>query len=51
MADDRKKFVGAVSLVLGLFAWLGEKLGWITAKVSDGLTAVSLGLGALATFA
>jgi hypothetical protein len=51
VGDDRKKFVGAVSLVLGLFAWLGGKVGRITRKVSDGLTTVSLGLVALAAFA
>ena len=51
MNGNQKKTAGIASLVLGLFAWISEKLGWISAKVANVLNLVSLGLGALVTFA
>lgn len=46
-----KKMLGAASLLLGLFAWLGEKLGLITRQTSDWLNFGSAVTGAIATFA
>jgi hypothetical protein len=50
MSASSSRNVGIASLLLGLFAWLGEKFGLITAKVADVMTAASLVTGAIATF-
>jgi len=50
MSASSKKNLGVVSLVLGLVAWLGEKLGLITSKVADVITVGSLVTGAAAVF-
>ncbi len=51
MSSSARKDFGIASLVLGLVAWLGEKLGWITKQVADWITGASLVAGAIATFA
>ncbi len=51
MQASSKKMLGAASLLLGLFAWLGEKLGLITRQTSDWLNFGSAVTGAIATFA
>jgi hypothetical protein len=46
-----KKAVGVASLLLGLLAWLGERFGLITERVSDWASFGSLVTGVIATFA
>lgn len=46
-----KKGAGIISLVLGLFAWLGDKYAWFSAKVTETLNVLSLAFGAVTTFA
>jgi hypothetical protein len=50
-SSDVKKGAGVVSLMLGIVAWLGEKSSWFSQKVADALNFLSLGFGAVATFA
>jgi len=47
---NMRKGAGIVSLVLGVLAWLGDRYAWFTAKTSEGLNALSLTFGAVATF-
>lgn len=49
--SDVKKGAGVVSLVLGIVAWLGEKYAWFSERMADALNFLSLGFGAVATFA
>jgi hypothetical protein len=48
--SSSKKNLGIISFLLGLAAWLGEKLGLITSKIADAITVGSLVTGAIATF-
>ena len=51
MQSSTRKALGVASLLLGLFAWLGEKLGLITRRTSDWLNFGSAATGVIATFA
>jgi len=46
-----RKILGVASLVLGLLAWLGERLGLITRRTSDLASFGSAVTGVIATFA
>lgn len=46
-----KKGAGIASLLLSILAWLGQKYEWFTAKTNDGLNALAVMCGAVATFA
>jgi hypothetical protein len=50
VSASSKKVLGVASLLLGLFAWLGEKLGLVTQRVSDWASFGSAIAGAIATF-
>jgi hypothetical protein len=51
MSSSSKKVLGVASLLLGLFAWLGERLGLITQRVSDWANVGSTVAGLIAAFA
>jgi len=46
-----KKILSVANLLLGLFAWLGEKFGLITRRTADRVSFGSATTGAIATFA
>ncbi len=46
-----KKILGVASLLLGLFAWLGEKFGLITQRTADWANFGSAVTGAIVAFA
>jgi hypothetical protein len=50
MSASSRKNLSIISLVLGLVAWLGQKLHLITEKVADVMTFASLATGAIAMF-
>jgi hypothetical protein len=51
MQASSRKALGVASLLLGLFAWLGERLGLITQRTSDWLNLGSAAAGLIAAFA
>lgn len=51
MQASSKKFLGVASLLLGLFAWLGEKFGLITQRTADWANFGSAVTGAIVAFA
>ena len=50
VSASSRKNLSIISLVLGLAAWLGQKLDLITEKVADMMTFASLAMGAVAIF-
>jgi len=46
-----KKILGVASLLLGLFAWLGEKFGLVTRRTADWANFGSAVTGAIVAFA
>ena len=51
MHASSKKILGLASLLLGLFAWLGEKFGLITRRTAHWANFGSAVTGAIAAFA
>ena len=49
--SNLKTGAGVLSMLLGLLVWAGQKLAWFGTKTVDTLTGLSLGFGAVATFA